>query len=219
MELKEAILGRRSIRGYLQEPVSQETMHGVLELATRAVSALNMQPWELTVVTGAPLDAIRERNIEDLRAGVPFDVPEPEFGGAYRTRRVAIAKQLFKAMDIQREDKARRTWWLERGFRFFDAPVLVLILEDTTVDPLVSRLDIGCLTQNLCYAAMAYGLGTCVQSQEVMLQRGIREVLSLPEDRRPAVGIALGYPDPGFPANQVVSTREDVAQITQWVGF
>ena len=122
-------------------------------------------------------------------------------------------------MDIQREDKARRTWWLERGFRFFDAPVLVLILEDTTVDPLVSRLDIGCLTQNLCYAAMAYGLGTCVQSQEVMLQRGIREVLSLPEDRRPAVGIALGYPDPGFPANQVVSTREDVAQITQWVGF
>ena len=105
MELKEAILGRRSIRGYLQEPVSQETIHGVLELATRAVSALNMQPWELTVVTGAPLDAIRERNIEDLRAGVPFDVPEPEFGGAYRTRRVAIAKQLFKAMDIQRKIK------------------------------------------------------------------------------------------------------------------
>lgn len=219
MELKKAIFDRKSIRGYLPKAVSQKTMQDILRAATRAVSALNMQPWSFLVVSGAPLDEIRKRNMEDLEAGVAFDVPEPEFGGVYRERRVAIAKQLFKAMDIQRGDKERRKWWLERGFRFFDAPVLVLVLEDTTVDSTVSRLDIGCVTQNLCYAAMTYGLGTCVQSQAVMLQRGIREVLSLPENRYPAVGIALGYPDPDFPANQVVSMREDVSQITQWFGF
>ena len=219
MELKDAIFARRSIRGYLPDPVSKEKVQDVLAAATRAVSALNMQPWSFMVVTGAPLDEIRKRNVEDLRAGVPFDVPEPEFGGAYRERRVAVAKQLFAAMDIKREDKARRAWWLERGFRFFDAPVLILVMEDTTVDPMVSRLDIGCVTQNICYAAMAEGLGTCVQSQAVMLQRGIREVLTIPEGRRPAVGIAMGYSDPDFPANEVVSTREAVEDITSWVGF
>lgn len=219
MELKEAILQRKSIRGYLPKTVSQETIEGVLRLATRAVSALNMQPWEFMVVSGDPLDQIRAQNISDLRSGVPFDVPEPEFGDEYRIRRINIAKQLFQAMDIKREDKARRSWWLERGFRFFEAPVLILILEDKALDPMVTRLDIGCVTQNLCYAAMAYGLGTCVQSQAVMLQRGLYNVLPISDQKRPAVGIALGYPDPDFPANSVVSTREDIAGLTTWVGF
>ncbi len=219
MQLSEAIQNRKSIRGYLPDPVPQETLHQVLELATRAVSAQNMQPWEFVVVTGKPLDLVRESNVADLRAGSDFDVPELEFGGCYRTRQVNIAKQLFQAMDIQREDKERRTWWLERGFRFFDAPVLILLLADREMDPMVAQLDIGCVTQNLCLAALEHGLGTCVQSQAVMFQRGLREVLHLPQQKRPVVGVALGYPDPDFPANHVISTREDIAQLTDWIGF
>lgn len=219
MQLKEGIMNRKSIRGYLPEPVSQETIRRVMELATRAVSAINMQPWEFFVVTGEPLDAIRQCNIEDLRSRISFDIPEPEGGGIYRTRRVDIAKQLFKVMDIKREDKERRNWWLERGFRFFDAPVLVLVAADEEIEPMVSQLDIGCFTQNLCLAALEYGLGTCVQTQAVMYQRGIRQVVNLPENKRLVVGIALGYPDPEFPANQVVSSREEIDNITGWIGF
>ena len=219
MQMREAIQSRKSIRGYLPEPVSKEVLEQVLELATRAVSAINMQPWEFAVVTGAPLDAIRQCNTEDLRNQVSVDIPEPKANGIYRDRRIEIAKQLFKAMDIKREDKERRNWWLERGFRFFEAPVLILVMADEEIDPLVSRLDIGCFTQNLCLAAMEYGLGTCVQTQAVMYQRGIREVLKLPESKRPVVGIALGYPEPEFPANKVVSCREKVENITSWTGF
>lgn len=219
MQLKEGIQERKSIRGYLPQPVSREVLEQVLELAVRAVSALNMQPWEFVVVTGEPLDRIRQCNVEDLRARAPMDISEPEAGGVYRTRRVDIAKQLFKAMDIKREDKERRDWWLERGFCFFDAPVLILVTADEAVSPMISQLDIGCFTQNLCLAALEYGLGTCVQTQAVMYQRGIREVLKLPEGKRPVVGIALGYPDPEFPANSVVSSREEIGAITSWTGF
>ena len=219
MQLKEGIQNRKSIRGYLDKPVSQETIQDVLKLATRAVSALNQQPWGITVVTGEPLDKIRKINMDDLEKRVPFDVPEPQYEGEYRNRRVAVAKQLFQAMDIKREDKERRNWWLARGFRFFDAPVMLLLTADIVIDPAVSHLDIGCLVQNICLAAMEFGLGTCVQTQTVMLQRGLREVLQLPENRRPVVGIAMGYPDPEFPANHVVSTREELDKITNWIGF
>lgn len=219
MQLKEGIQNRESIRGYPDKPVSQETIQEVLKLATRAVSALNQQPWGITVVTGEPLDKIRKINMEDLERRVPFDVPEPQYEGEYRSRRVEVAKQLFQAMDIKREDKERRNWWLARGFRFFDAPVMLLLTADIVIDPAVSHLDIGCLAQNICLAAMEFGLGTCVQTQTVMLQRGLREVLQLPENQRPVVGIAMGYPDPEFPANHVVSTREELDKITNWIGF
>lgn len=219
MQLKEGIQNRESIRGYPDKPVSQETIQEVLKLATRAVSALNQQPWGITVVTGEPLDKIRKINMEDLEKRVPFDVPEPQYEGEYRSRRVEVAKQLFQAMDIKREDKERRNWWLARGFRFFDAPVMLLLTTDIVIDPAVSHLDIGCLAQNICLAAMEFGLGTCVQTQTVMLQRGLREVLQLPGNRRPVVGIAMGYPDPEFPANHVVSTREELDKITDWIGF
>lgn len=219
MELKEAILQRRSIRGYLPKPVPRQALEEVLELACRSASALNTQPWEFVVAAGAPLEAIREDNVQALCTGVPFDVPEPETAGVYKTRRVEVAKQLFAAMDIQREDKAKRNAWLERGFRFFDAPALILICMDESLNETVARLDIGCITQNLCLAAMEFGLGTCVQSQAIMLQGSLKKHLTIPQGKRLEVGIAIGYPDPDFPANQVVSGRERVDALTTWCGF
>ena len=44
MDLKDAMQNRRSIRGYLPEPVDQATLKKVLQLATRAVSRTNSQP-------------------------------------------------------------------------------------------------------------------------------------------------------------------------------
>ena len=85
MQLKEGIQNRKSIRGYLDKPVSQETIQDVLKLATRAVSALNQQPWGITVVTGEPLDKIRKINMDDLEKRVPFDVPEPQYEGEYKS--------------------------------------------------------------------------------------------------------------------------------------
>jgi nitroreductase len=50
MEALEAILTRRSIRKYTDEPVSDEAVRKLLEAAMAAPSAHNRQPWHFIVV-------------------------------------------------------------------------------------------------------------------------------------------------------------------------
>lgn len=218
MELKEAILTRRSIRGYLPDPVPQEVLRDVLKLATRAVSGQNVQPWEFVVLTGDALKAVAAENIVDLENDRDPDYPDPPLTNEGLDRARVIGRQLFTSMSIERGDKERRNWWLQRGFRFFDAPAVILL----TIDKSWAsdyRFDMGCVAQNICLAAMEYGLGTCVESQAVTYQRGVRELMGIPESKEFVYGIAIGYPDPEFPANAVITPREDVDDVTHWYGF
>lgn len=220
MELREAINGRRSIRGFTSQPVARGTLQEVLNLATRAVSGVNCQPWEFAIATGAVLDAVKERNMEMLHNGEPEDRIDAEIpGGSYKDRSRTIGKALLGAMNITREDKEGRVWWGERGYRFFDAPAVIFLLMDESLDETAYRFDMGCVAQNICLAALEQGLGTCVEDQAVTYQKGARELLNIPESKRFVIGIAIGYPDKEFGANNVVSTREDIDQITTWHGF
>lgn len=219
MELKEAIEKRRSVRGYKDKPVSKETIEKVLELATRSVSALNAQPWEFVVLTGDIMKKIGEDNADCYEKGVEEDIEDPPLDGVYRRRMIDIAKQLFAAMDIAREDKEKREWWTKRGFRFFDAPAVILVAMDKSLDEKAHRFDLGAVVQNVTLAAMEYGLGTCVELQAVNYQRGIRKYLNVPDSKRFVIGIAIGYPDDDFPANNVRSERVPVDSNTTWYGF
>lgn len=219
MELKEAILTRHSARGFLPDPVPQELLRQVLELGTRSVSAQNTQPWEFAVVTGEKLKALCRENIADLEADREPDYPDVALEGAFLDRARVVGRQLYGAMGIERGDKERRHWWLQRGFRFFDAPAVILLYMDKCWDEMSCRFDMGTVAQNICLAAMEYGLSTCVEYQAIMYQRGIREHLDVPESKRFVCGIAIGYADPSFPANDVVTPRENVDDITRWYGF
>ena len=103
MEFDEVIRGRRSIRGYLNKPVPKALVREILEIAMRAPTSLNTQPWNFYVVAGEVLDRIRKGNVERNLAGVP-DSREfrmgPGYQGAHRERQIDIAKQLFAAMGI-----------------------------------------------------------------------------------------------------------------------
>ena len=50
MNVKEAILTRRSVRKYKPEPVKEEDLKVILEAARQAPSAGNKQPWEFIIV-------------------------------------------------------------------------------------------------------------------------------------------------------------------------
>ncbi len=219
MELVDAVRGRRSVRGYLDKPVDRKTLEEVLKLAQRAVSALNTQPWKFAVVTGDILDRIREENIACFRAGEAPDYGDQKTEGIYMARRIGIAKQLFVAMDITRGDREKRDRWTERGYRFFEAPAAILIYMDGDLDETKNRFEMGAVAQLITLAAMEYGLGTCVENQAIMYEKGIRKYLDLPEEARLAAGIAIGYPDPDFPANGVVSERAELNDVTAWYGF
>ena len=129
----DVVLGRRSIRGYLDKPVPRELIEDVLALAMRAPSSMNTQPWNFHVITGEPLARIRQGNTERTLAGEPdsreFRKGVP-FAGVHRDRQVGVAKQLFGAMGIARDDAPARQDWVLRGFRQFDAPVCVIVTYD-----------------------------------------------------------------------------------------
>ena len=223
MDVIEAVKKRKSIRGYKPDPVSKQILEQILELAGRAPSAMNTQPWEFTVLTGDVLDNVRRSNVDLLRSGAP---PNPEHvvtawpkESIYRERQVDLAKQLFRLMDIPREDKEKRAKWLERGFRYFDAPAAIILSTDRCLSESGPLLDIGAAIQTICLAALHYGLGTCVEDQGTMYPEVLRKYGHIPESKRILAAIAIGYPDWDFPANKVETARESIKNVSTWLGF
>jgi nitroreductase len=223
MEYDNVIMGRRSIRGYQQKPVPKQLIEEILELAMRAPSSMNTQPWNFTVLTGAQLDKIRAGNTERNLAGVPhsreFRIGKA-FAGQHRERQVGVAKQLFAAMGIAREDAEARQDWVLRGFRQFDAPVCVIITYDRELaDSDDTAFDCGAVTTALVNAAWSRGLGAVINSQGIMQSPVVREHAGIAEDQVIMKAVAIGWPDDTFPANAVVSERKSVADAARFIGF
>ena len=223
MDLIQAIKTRKSIRAFTSEKVPKNVITDILNIAGRAPSAMNTQPWEFTVVTGDILDKIRSAVVEKLKNMEPMQPEHLVVGWSresiYRKRQVELAKKLFKLMDIRREDKEKRTEWLERGFRFFDAPAAIILMTDRSLTENGPLLDVGAVMQNICLAALHFGLGTCIEDQGVLYPEVAREMAGIPESKRIVISIAIGYPDPDFPANKIITDRESADSLTTWVGF
>jgi nitroreductase len=223
MDVVEAVKRRKSIRGYRPDPVPKEVLEQILELASDAPSSDNTQPWEFTVLAGEVLEKVRQSNVELLYSGAPLNpehvVTSWPRESIYRQRQVNLAKQLFQLMDIPREDKEKRVKWLERGFRYFDAPAAIIISTDRCLTESGPLLDIGAVLQTICLTALHFGLGTCIEVQGTMYPKVLREYAHIPESKRIIMAIAIGYPDWDFPANKVESEREPIKNVTTWLGF
>ena len=223
MNYDDVVLGRRSIRGYQDKAVPQKLIEEILTLAMRSPSSMNTQPWNFTVVSGEALDKIRAGNTERNLAGVPhsreFRIGKA-FEGQHRDRQVGVAKQLFAAMGIAREDKEARQDWVLRGFRQFDAPVCVIITYDRELaDSDDTAFDCGAVTTALVNAAWSRGLGAVINSQGIMQSPVVREYAGIADDQVIMKAVALGWPDDSFPANAVVSERKSVAEAARFIGF
>jgi nitroreductase len=223
LEYDEVVLGRRSIRGFKPDPVPKALIKTIIEMAMRAPSSLNTQPWNFYVVAGAPLDRIRAGNTERNLAGVPSSREfrsHGEYGGVHRERQIEIAKQLFAAMGIERHDKAGRQDWVLRGFRQFDAPVSIVVTFDRSIrEGDIGPFDCGGIANALVNAAWSRGLGCVINSQGIMQSPVVREHAGIPDDQVIMICIAMGYPDDAFPANAVVSRRKPVDEAAVFVGF
>ena len=224
MNLDQAMQQRRSIRGFLDKPVSRELLEEVIALANRAPSSMNTQPWHLHIVTGAALDRIRQGNTERNLAGVPASREIPMHGayeGIHRQRQIDIAVQLFEAMGIERHDKERRQDWVMRGFRQFDAPVSIVVTYDKSLEPgaTIAQFDCGAVTYGLVLAAWSRGLGAVINGQGIMQSPVVREHARIPEDQVIMTCVAMGWPDFDFPANHVKSHRRRVDEVATFVGF
>ena len=223
MDFDNVVLGRRSIRGYLPKPVPQALIREVLALAMRAPTSLNTQPWNFYVVAGAVLDRIRAGNVERNLAGVPHSREfrmGPGYEGPHRERQIGVAKQLFAAMGIARDDKDARQDWVLRGFRQFDAPVSIVVTYDRSIHGSdIAPFDCGGVVNCIVNAAWSRGLGCVINSQGIMQSPVVRAEAGIPDDQVIQTCIAMGWPDTSCPANAVVSHRKSVDEAATFVGF
>jgi nitroreductase len=223
LEYDEVVTGRRSIRGFKPDRVPRALIKEVIELAMRAPSSLNTQPWNFYVVTGEPLDRIRQGNTERNLSGVPESREFRSHGayqGAHRDRQKGIAAQLFEAMGIEWGDKEARKDWVLRGFRQFDAPVSIVVTYDRSIHGGdIAPFDCGAVTNALVNAAWSRGLGCVVNSQGIMQSPVVREHARIADDQVIMICVAMGFPDERFPANAVVSRRKSVDEAVVFVGF
>ena len=228
MDIVEAIRQRRSVRGFKPDAVPEDILREIIEIAQRAPSWANTQPWEFAIVRGEKLEAIRGAFIDKTRAAEPTnpDLAAPKgFPEPFDRRRRAIGRKLFEIMGIEREDREKRTWWGLQGLRLFDAPVVVYIYTDRAFYSQEEGLnvwpvfDCGLVAENIMLVAVKYGLGTIPAIQAVMYPDVIRDVLEIPDSKLIVLGIAIGYPDPQSQTSQFYSEREPLDTVSKWYGF
>ena len=223
MDFDQVVQGRRSIRGYLNKPVPKALVREVLALAMRAPTSLNTQPWNFYVVSGTVLDRIRQGNVERNLAGVPHSREfrmGPDYTGAHRDRQIGVAKQLFGAMGIARDDQTQRQDWVMRGFRQFDAPVSIVVTYDRSIyGSDVAPFDCGGVVNCIVNTAWSRGLGTVINSQGIMQSPVVRAEACIPDDQVIQTCISMGWPDESFPANAVVSQRKSLDETAVFLGF
>jgi len=219
MNILTAIEERRSTRAYLDQPVPPEVIERILAAARWAPSGVNTQPWRVAVVSGAAKQRLGERIIHALEAGQPpnpdYDYYPSEWLEPYKERRKACGIALYQALGIGRDDAEKRKAAWYANYRFFDAPVGLLVFMDRRMGQ-GAWLDMGMFIQNLLLAARGFGLDTCPQATLADFPQLVRQELGIEERWRLLCGVALGYGDPQAPVNRYRLPRAEVAEFSSW---
>jgi nitroreductase len=223
MNVSEAVNSRRSVRGFLDTPVSGEVIRRVLSKAARSASGGNLQPWHIQVIGGARIEALKSLMREKIAAGPSDETPEydiypKEFVSPYRDRNFKVGQDMYGHIGIPREDKAGRRAWFQRNFQFFGAPVALFCSVDRRMGP-PQWSDLGMFLQTVMLLLREEGLDSCAQECWAIYPKTIAEFLALPAERMLFCGMAIGVADPAEPANRLVSDRAPLDEFASFEGL
>jgi nitroreductase len=218
----DAIESRHSTRAFLDKPVLRATIERILEVAARAPSGNNIQPWHVHVLTGASREALvaatcaafddKAQNHE-----YEYDYYPAKFFEPYLGRRRKVGFDLYRLMGIVKGDVAAMRTQHRRNFEFFGAPVGMIFSIDRRMSK-GSWFDYGMFLQNIMVAARARGLDTCPQVSWAQFHRVVAAQLQLPPEQMVVCGLALGHADKSATVNHLVTERVPVTEFTVFHG-
>jgi nitroreductase len=218
-----AITSRRSIRAFLPTPIAREDIEQLLQVAARAPSGTNTQPWKVYVLTGQKKQLLSERILaahtdpEQAKLHTEEYAYYPrEWVSPYVDRRRKVGWDLYALLGLTRENKAGMAAQHGRNYAFFDAPVGMIFTIDRIMEQ-GSWLDYGMFLQNIMVAARGRGLDTCPQAAFTQYHKIIREVLELPDNEMVVCGMSLGYAAPDRVENTLITEREPAANFVKFV--
>ncbi len=220
MEVTEAIKERMTTRGtFKPTPVPRRLLENILRQAQRAPSWANTQPWQFAIVTGKPLDQIKQGCAARVNGERKPDIPRPyDFPEPHMSR----IRALVETDRTHEQDRDLRTL---RNYQNYDAPAVIYILIDRAFYyqkegiNAWSLFDCGAAMQNIMLLATGYGLGTVAQAMAVTYPDVIRKVLKIPESKVIALGMTIGYPDMANPLSKSRTQREPLDKVATFYGF
>jgi len=208
----EAITSRRSIRAFLDTPVPEDTVREILNVAARAPSGTNMQPWKVYVLTTEVLERVKAATVEAFSDGKfpreqVYKYYPDAFFEPYKSRRKKVGLDLYGLLGIAKGEGEKMFAQHKRNYQFFDAPVgmFFTIHKDLEIG---SWLDYGMFLQNIMTAARGRGLDTCPQAAWPPYHKAVRSVIDIPEEEILVCGMALGHADESAVENTLVTERE-----------
>ena len=216
MDVTAAVHKRLSVRQFTNQPVPNEVIRGLLEVASRAPSGGNVQPWRVYVVNDESMTSLREF----LKGQPPIDAPEyeiypKELTEPYRTNRFTIGEQMYATLGIPREDKDGRRRQFAHNNDFFGAPAAIFCYVDRQMG-LPQWSDLGMFLQTFMLLAVEQGLGTCAQEYWSVRHKSVSAFVGAPENEMLFCGIALGHVDESAPINSLKSER---MSLDMWAKF
>ena len=201
---------RRSVRAYLPTPVPDALLSQIVATARLAPSGANLQPGVFVAVRGAVRQQLSHDLVQAWREGrqetEDYDYFPKPMPMTLRRRQVAAAQALYGALGVARDDRAGRDAQFERNFRFFDAPVALIVAMPHDFGA-GGYMDLGMTLYGLMLAAQAKGLSTCAIGAMASYPSLIRQHVGLDAETKVVCGMALGYADPDAPVNQTQTTR------------
>lgn len=216
MDVREAILTRKSIRAFKPDPVPEETIRDILAVASRAATGGNLQPWRVHVLMGEDREEFLRR-IRAARAERPMGEPPeykiypPDLTEPYRTRRFRVGEMMYATMNIPREDKSARLKFFSGNWEFFGAPVGLIFTMDRQMQE-GQWADLGMFLQNVMLMAREHGLHSCPQEAWAVWHKVVRAYLKVPDNEIVFCGMAIGHADEAAPVNALVSERAPVEE-------
>jgi nitroreductase len=218
-----AITSRRSIRAFLPTPVPRRVLEDILQVAARAPSGTNTQPWRVYVLTGAAKESLSAKlraayddPAERARHTEEYAYYPTEWVPPYIDRRRKVGWDLYGLLGIAKTDKAGMHAQHRRNYDFFGAPVGLMF----TIERVMrqgSWLDFGMFLQSLMIAARGRGLDTCPQAAFTQFHRIVIEHVGAAAGEQLVCGMSLGHADPQAIENTLVTERESVSRFARFI--
>ncbi len=222
-----AIESRFSCRAFLPRPVPREAIAGILDVARRAPSGTNCQPWKVYVLQGVSRDGLVDKvcAAHDAIYANPalaaeyreeYDYYPEKWISPYIDRRRENGWGLYGLLGIAKGEKDKMHAQHRRNFQFFNAPVGFMF----TIDRAMGRgslLDYGAFLQSMMVAARGRGLHTCPQAAWNGFAKIILPHIGAGADEMLVCGMSMGYADEDEKVNGFHTPRVAVDEFTHWL--
>ncbi|MEY2454188.1 MAG: hypothetical protein QOD92_3762 [Acidimicrobiaceae bacterium] len=196
MDLIETLRTTGAIRNFLPDPVTDETLHRILDNARFAPSGGNRQGWRVVVVK----DPSTRRAVRDLYLPTWYE---------YLAQRAVGLTPWAPITDREAEARAIESAGDMRGGEGFpedldEVPVLLVVLADLRALAAVDRdlprytfaggASVYPFVWNVLLAAREEGLGGVVTTMAIRREDEVKALLDAPDELAVAAVIALGRP-------------------------